>query len=93
MNGREDVRSQTGVEFHFFELGGRQLPRFIQNVLGNRQFTHIVKKGSGFHGPQELFVRDTEIPAQAKCIPLNSPNVTMCDLVLRIDGHGQCFNC
>ena len=44
----KDIRSDTRMEFHFFKLRVRKLTRLVEDVLRNRQLSHVVEQSSGF---------------------------------------------
>src|SRR5438034_1574677 len=92
INRRQDVRAYTGVKFHFLEFGRGQLTWFVQDVLWNRELSHVVEQRSCFYCLNEFLIRDSDVPCETNGVDLDSSNVTMSDLVFCIDRHRQRFN-
>ena len=91
-NGREEVGSQIGMLFHATKFSVGQTPRLVQNVLGDTQLTHIVQQRCGF----DRFDLPVVIYPDAFCkfdsVSLNATDVTVGNLILRIDGHRKRFD-
>jgi hypothetical protein len=80
------------VTFHLVEFCGRQFAWFIENVFRYRELTHVVKQGGRFNGAKLVVVRYAEALCQLHRVHLYTPNVSVSDLILRIDSHRQRFD-
>ncbi len=86
-NGRENVSSNTCVEFHFLEFSRRQGAWFVQNVLWNRKLTHVMQKSGCFHCSNQFVVTHPHSFCQGNRVGLNTTDVPVGNLVLGIDRH------
>ena len=93
VDGREDVRPDARMQFHFFEFSLGELARLVENVFRDRQLSHVVEQCCCFDGFQKSFVSNPNFLCEASGVGLDSANVAMRDLVLGIDGHRQRFDC
>src|SRR5215471_6504291 len=92
IDGRENVCADTGMQLHFFELARREWSGLVQNVFGDGKFTHVMKKRGCLNRldlPAVIYAHGSR---QTHREELNSSDVTMSNLVLRVDGHCQSLN-
>ena len=67
-------------------------PGLFRSVLRNCKFTHVMKEGGGLDRLNQGNVFDAEMPRESDGVLLDSANVAVCDLVLRVDCHRQRFD-
>src|SRR3954469_5110913 len=88
----KNVSADSSVQFHFFKFCCGQLSGFIQNVFWYCKFSHVMEERRCLNRFKESLVRDADVLCQPNRVCLHTSNVTMCDLILRIDGHRECFD-
>src|SRR6266511_4561932 len=81
----KNIRPDTRMKLHLLELGWSERARLVQNVLGDRKLAHIVEQCRGFDRADLRVICDPHRLRQSNGVPLNPPNVTVRDLVLRVD--------
>src|SRR5690349_18104074 len=87
INGRKNVGTNTGVQFHFFEFSGRECAWLVQNVFWYCQFPHVMEQRGCFDSLYLCGVFDSNRASQSCRIMLNSPDMPVCNLILRVDCH------
>ena len=92
VNRSENVRTDGHVEFHFLEFRGRELSWFVQDVFGNRQLSRVMKESGRFDCFNQIRVRDAKVACQANRERLDTPNMTVGDLIFRVDRHCERFD-
>src|SRR5258706_11195358 len=76
------------VDLCLFELGGREIARFVQNMVGHGQFADIVEKGAGAECVYVALGKREQL-ADPDGIYLGSPDVSQPDLISGIDSGGK----
>ena len=89
---RQDVGADGRMPLHDVVLGGRQPPGLVQNVLGNRQFPHVVQERGGFDGLNLAFVLDAQRARKVDRAVLHAPRVIVRDFIFGIDGVRERFD-
>ena len=89
---REDLGADRRVQLHLLELGGRQLARLVEDVLGHRDLAGVVQQPARLDRLQRLLVGDPQLARQADGCALHSTDVAVRDFVFRIDRRRQRFD-
>src|SRR4051794_35811710 len=87
LDGRQNVRSHAGVQLHLLKFCGGKRARLVQDVLRNCQLTHIVEERCCLDGAYLRNVMNSQAPGQSDSEALNTPNVTVRDLIFCVDRH------
>src|SRR5437870_255823 len=87
LNRGEYVCADARMKFHFLELSRGQLARFVQYVFWYGELSHVVQKGRGFNCLNQCDVGYANMFRKPYGVRLNSPNMTVRDLILGIDCH------
>src|SRR6266446_5540302 len=86
---RKNVGSDAGMQLHLFKFGGSEFARFVQDILRDRQLSHIVKQGGRFNCPYQFFIGNAYSLCETDGICLYPSDMAMRDLILCVDRHGQ----
>src|SRR5262245_30589457 len=89
INGGKNVSTHAGMRFHLLEFGWGQSAGLIEDIFRHRELSHVMKQRGSFNGSYLGRILYANSASQADCVVLNSPNVTMRDLILCVDGHSQ----
>src|SRR5262245_18331601 len=92
LNGGQEIGTDVGMELHLVEFGICELPGLVQDMFGDRELTHVMKKRRCLDGPELPLVRYSEPLRQFDRVDLHPTNMAMCDLVFGIDGHREGFD-
>ncbi|OFW40380.1 MAG: hypothetical protein A3F70_00060 [Acidobacteria bacterium RIFCSPLOWO2_12_FULL_67_14] len=92
LDGREKVRSDRGVALHLVKFGWREFPWLVEDVLWYGQFSHVMQESGCCDRFDLRVVSNTKTLCKFECVHLHTSDVTMSDLVFRIDSHRQCFD-
>src|SRR5262245_37894693 len=87
INCRQDVGADTCVKLHLFKFSRRKFAWLIENVLWHGQFAHVVKKCGRFRSFDQSFISNAQTLSQTYCIYLDTSDMAMRDLILRVNGH------
>ncbi len=60
LNRRQQVSADGCMRLHDRELVSGKSARFVEDELGDREFSHVVQQGGGFNGADLALVRDPE---------------------------------
>src|SRR5438309_8574411 len=84
----KDLRAYHCVDFHLLEFGGGELTRLVQDVIGNGYLANIVQQRARLES-LDLEPVQTEMPCEPRGVHLNSIDVIVSYLVLRINRSGE----
>ena len=87
VDARHEISADARVHLHPFELGGCQLARLVQDVLWNTNLPDVVQQSSSFDRLDERLIFDAKVASQADRVSLDSADVSVSDLVFRVDSH------
>ena len=91
-NRRQEVGPDVCVSLHGLELCRRKLPRLVQDVLRYRQLPHVMEQGSRLDRLELRRLCYAKSLREFNRIDLNTSDMAMCDLILRVDCHRQRFD-
>ena len=77
------------MPFHRLEFCGRELSWFIQDVLRDCKFPHVVQQGSGLDRLKLRRLRHSKSLSQFDSVDLDTPDVAVGNLILGINRHCQ----
>ena len=92
VNRGQYVSADTRVKLHFLELGWRKRTGFVENIFWYGQLTHVMQKSSRLDRANKSYIGNTHALRQTDCVSLNPADVTMGDLILGVNSHGQGLN-
>ena len=92
INRRKNVSADRRMELHALELWLREWARLVQDVLGHCELAHVVQQGGRLDRSDLSTIVDTHRTRQLHGIKLNAADVTVCDLVFRVDCHRESLN-
>jgi hypothetical protein len=89
----ENVGAYIRMNFHAFEFSRREGTGLVKDVLGDGKLSRIVQESRSTNGIEKFFVSHAKSFGKFHCVSLNSPNMPVCDLILRIDRKSEGLYC
>jgi hypothetical protein len=89
IDGRQDVRADVHVTLHLLELGGRQLARLVEDVLGHGELPGVMEQRRGLDRPDRLVITHAKRSRKGDGVLLYTADVIVGDAVLRLDRSRQ----
>ena len=80
------------MPLHLFELGRRQFPGLVENVLGDPDLADVMEQGGGLERAQHAGVGDAQILGHGQRVGVHAAEMAVRDLVLRVDRGGKCLD-
>ena len=88
----QDIRADRDVPLHHLELGRRELPRLVENVLGNADLSDIVQERGRLERLERGLIVGLEISSEREAVALYAADVAVRHLILGIDRRRERFN-
>src|SRR5205085_4674655 len=87
----ENLSADDGMRLHLFKLGGGQLARLIQNVIGHGYLAYVVKERARSQS-FNLSRAATQNSCDSGGVNLHAQDMLMRHFILRVNRHGKRFD-
>ena len=91
LDAAENLRPCRRVQLHLLELGGGELARLVEDVIGHGDLADVVQQCSCAQG-FDFHLATAEQAGDARGVDLHAHDMLVSDGVFGVDGDGQRFN-